>query len=237
MNRPPALAAAPGPLLFLVTRTVEDTTTATYDEPAALSLLRRAARRGFSIQAHRSGGFRIQWQAHRVGAPSTPRTITAEPMTPARLTATMRADLEDIAARARVRRAPDGTIRFGLSRIPRAATARLHARGLLTAPADDPARVVVTLSARLALLAEAHRTWTKAPRGWYRPADDIRPGEWAFSAGSFRPGGKSGKAHDRTSSAGCSCKQFAEFAHDRADAARRARQHREAVAAAMLAEL
>lgn len=240
MTRQPASgrasAAAPGSVLFQVTRAAEDITTATYDEAAALALLRRAARRGFGIQARRSGGFTIEWKAHRLSAPPAPRLITAEPTTPARLTATMRADLEHIAS-GRARRQAGGAIRIGLSQIPPAAAARMHARGLLTAPAYDSARVVLTLSARLALLAEAHRTWTKAPRGWYWPADDVRPGEWAFSAGSFRPGGKSGKQYDRTSAAGCSCKEFAEFAEDRADAARRARQHREAVAAAMLAAL
>ncbi|WP_033247135.1 hypothetical protein [Nocardia carnea] len=240
MTRPPASgragAAAPGPLLFQVTRTAEDTTIATYDEAAALILLRRAARRGFGIQAQRSGGFRIEWQAHRLDTPPASRLITAEPTTPARLTAIMRADLEHI-AECRARRRAAGGIRIGLSQIPPAAAARLHARGLLTTPADDPARVVLTLSARLALLAEAHRTSTKVPRGWYRPADDLRPGEWAFSAGSYRPGGKSGMAHDRTSAAGCSCKEFAEFAEDRTDAARRARQHRETVAAALVATL
>lgn len=130
-----ASAAASGPLLFQVTRTAEDTTTATYNEAAALVLLRRAARRGFGIQAQRSGGFRIEWQALRLDAPPASRLITAEPTTPARLTATMRADLEHIAG-SRARRRAGGGIRIGLSQIPPGAAARLHARGLLTAPAS-----------------------------------------------------------------------------------------------------
>ncbi|WP_433635624.1 hypothetical protein [Nocardia sp. CA-120079] len=216
------------------------TWTTTNNEADTVSLLRRAVRvRRATVEARRSGGFIMRWTVHHLtGEPST-ATITAEPLTPARLTKTMRADLEHIAEHpSRARWRTDGSLHVGfLGRIPPATARRLADRGLIASDTANSAAVRLTLAARLALLAEQHRTSTRQPRGWYRPGDYLRPGEWALSAGLCRGGGKSGLMHDGTSSATCSCGDFYEPANDRRDAAHRAREHRQYAAAALVATL
>ena len=217
-----------------------DTWTTTYSEADATSLLCRGVRtRRATVEARRSGGFLLQWTVHHLTGEPTTATITAEPVTPARLTATMRADLDSIAEHpTRARWLADGSLHVGfVGRIPPATARRLADRGLIaTDPANSPA-VRLTLAARLALLAEQHRTTTAEPRGWHRPSDYLRPGEWPTSAGSPRGGGKSGKTYDGHSSARCSCGNFYELANDRRAAARRARGHRHHVTAALVATL
>ncbi|MGW4720671.1 hypothetical protein [Nocardia sp. NPDC004260] len=233
------------PLRFRISRADggADTWTATYSEADATSLLRRAVRtRRATVEARRNGGFVLQWNVHHLTGDTvttTTATITAEPITAARLTATMRADLEHIAEHpTRARWRPDGSLHVGfLGRIPPAAARRLADRGLIATEPENRPAVRLTLAARLALLAEQHRTTTAEPRGWHHPSDYLRPGEWPTSAGSHRPGGKSGKVYDRHSSARCSCGEFSEFAEDRSDAARRVRGHRQHVAAALVATL
>lgn len=217
-----------------------ETWTTTYSEADTVSLLRRAVRtRRATVEARRSGGFFLQWTVHHITGQTATATITAEPLTPARLTATMRADLEAIAKHpTRAHWRASGSLHTGfLGRIPPATARRLADRGLIATEPDNTPAVRLTLAARLALLAEQHRTTTAEPRGWHRPSDYLRPGEWPTSAGSPRPGGKSGKTYDRHSSAGCSCRNFYELAEDRPDAARRARGHRQHVAAALVATL
>jgi hypothetical protein len=94
--------------------------------------------------------------------------------------------------------------------------------------------VTVSLAARLALLAAGHRTRTTEPNGYRHPAD---LGLAGLSAGLNKPGGRSGRLHDRTSAASCSCRRWSTWAEDRARARALAAQHRQQATAAMLRQL
>ncbi|MDN3056877.1 hypothetical protein PH213_20445 [Streptomyces sp. SRF1] len=209
-------------------------------EAHARYLLRRAVNRGYDVEATEAGGAVITWTVRRLGPGGgnvieEPRSIALAPLAPAgALTGRTVEDLEAIHASNRARYAEhDGrrVIVAGFFRVPPMATARLRARSLVT---EDPdRRVRLTLAARLALLARAHRTRTTEPRGWQRPADI-----GLDSAGLNRPGRRNGLVYDRISAVLCSCGQLAAHGDGRDDARRLATQHRrEAAAAFIVAEL
>lgn len=200
----------------------------TCSEAHALALLRRAVRLGYRVEATRHGGAVIareipagtdQW------SPPRTHTVTLEPVTPAgTVTAANRIDLGIIDRRGGLRRPAQlnhGRIDAGLNSIPPAAAARLIDRGLVTV---DGTTVTVSLIARLAMVAQDHRTETSEPRGYHREQGVIGP--WR----------KGGCVYDRSSAAHCECR-WSYPAEDRDDARRRAREHRQQAAAAMLADL
>lgn len=213
-------------------------TEGTASETHALYLLRRAARRGHDIEATRAGGARITWTARRFGrrdgeVTEEARSIELAPHLPvgtALTDATVR-DLTDIHEARRPRYAEeDGRRVISLNhfcRIPPVATARLRARGMVTEDSDG--RVRLTLTARLGLLARAHRTRTTEPRGWQYPADI-----GMASAGLCKPGRRSGLLYDRGSAAVCTCGQLAAYGDGRDEARRRAAEHRREVARAFI---
>jgi len=218
----------------LITNADGSTEEGTCSEDHALSLLRRAVRLGFQVEATRHGGAVIVREIP--GSTGTHRhTVALEPVTPAgRLTATVRLDLAIIDRRmgrslaARLNPVT-GRIDAGLNSIPPAAAARLISRGLVTV--TDGA-VAVSLTARLAMLAQDHRTETRQPRGWYqRSSVDGQPlpgPSWVRARYA---------SYDRSSVASCSCHGWSYPAEDRDDARRRAHGHRQEVTARFVAAL
>ncbi|MGW1353045.1 hypothetical protein ACWCQE_27820 [Streptomyces sp. NPDC002409] len=214
------------------------TTEGTASEQHAVMLLVRAVRRGYAIEATAAGGALITWTRHLFGPGENTviradRSITLEPSTPVgTLSDAVRADLDLIDGDRHARYDEEGgrrVIRGLLWRIPAFTTARLRARGLVV---EEGERVRLSLTARLGLLAHAHRTRTAAPNGWYRPSAGASYG----SAGLNRPGGRAGMLYDGGSAAVCSCGDLSAFGGDRGEARRLAREHRRAVAAAFVAE-
>ncbi len=252
---PPSPANPLRRLLFVETITAPGQPNARgrLDETQARSLLRRAATRGYAVEATRSGGALITWTVKRLGpadgqVTTSPRSVALDPVTPARITPAVRRDLEavDDSPGAALFLAPDartpghGRIRSGLYSIPPATSERLITGGLLTlgeiTPARDWARdsfgailgtytsVRLSLVARLAMHAADHHTSTGEPRGWV---------SMPHSAGRQDRGGR---GYDRSSWANCAC-HWSTFAEDRPDAARRAREHRQSRTAALITSL
>jgi hypothetical protein len=202
-------------------------TAGTCDEAHALSLLRRAVRRGYTVEATRAGGAVIVRTVHDGDYVPRRHTVTIEPAVPAgKITKAMRRDLVALAdrdARSGPNRIDAGTRRInaGLYSIPPAATARLADRGLVKIDDD---RVTVSLAARLAILAQDHRTETSEPRGYHRVDGVIGP--WR----------KGGCLYDGSSVARCACHWT--YPMDTRDSARRkAHEHRQQVTAALVGEL
>ncbi|MCQ1581222.1 hypothetical protein [Streptomyces parvus] len=226
-----------------ITHADGDTATETSTEADALRLLRTAVRRGYRVEATRNGGAIVERDIHngRSIVPET-RTVTLEPVTPVgRLTATVRESLSDIAAREAYRidvaerefRDQVGRISAGFRGVAPAAAARLVARGLvvLGEPYEATSNgylpetrtpVRVSLSARLGMHAQDHRTHTIAPAGYVRPADaDLH----MVTAGRQTPGG--GLVYSRASAAGCTCRTWSATGDGRDDARRLAQGHRQ----------
>lgn len=234
-----------------ITSADNETTTGTATEAHALSLLRRpAVRRGCRMEATRTGGVIITRQVWTGDVLPKQRTIALEPVKPvARLTTTTREDLDAVLAASgaylveqaeREFRARVGRIGAGITGIAPAAAARLVDRGLLVLgePYADtsngylPERrrpVKVSLAARLAMLAQAHRTETTQPAGWVKPSDM----GYEF-IGRDRHGGRT---YVSTSAARCSCHGWSQLCEDRDDARRKARGHREQVTAELVESL
>lgn len=233
-----------------ITHTDGSTSEARYTEAEAFDLLGRVLRkrRGFHVEATRAGGVIITRDVYDGGITPKRHTLAlesaAQPVT--KLSAQTRMDLETLVdhhGQAFLAQGGpnDGRICASLYGIPPGATRKLIERGLVTVGDELPARergnedsrrpVAVSLVARLAMIAQDHRTSTRQPNGYVRPSDIGRS-----DAGLNKPGGRCGKVYDRTSSASCSCR-WSEFAEDRDDARRRAREHRRQATAAMLRTL
>ncbi|MFE3378749.1 hypothetical protein [Streptomyces anulatus] len=208
-------------------------------ERHARRLLVTAVRRGYAVEATPTGGAHITWNALLFGPGGgsvvrAPRSIELAPFTPVgALSATTREDLALIAGDRHARYAEQAgrrVITGPFWTIPAFATARLRARALVV---EEEGRVCLTLTARLGLLAQAHRTRTTEPEGWYRPSAGDRYG----SAGLNRPGRRAGVMRDGSSWAVCSCGELTgALGEDRAGARRLAAEHRREVAARFIAE-
>lgn len=203
-------------------------TEGTCTEAHAASLLARAVRLGYRVTATRSGGSVIVRDIPSVaGCVPRRRMVTLEPAVPCgTLTATVRRDLAAV-DKARAPYLRDGRICAGFYTVPPTATARLIGRALVTVSDAKGERspVVVSLVARLAMLAADHQTRTSKPRGYYRDPGHIGP--WR----------KGGCMYDRSSAASCSCRGFSAWAEDRDGARRKAREHRESVTAVFIQSL
>ncbi|GGW99935.1 hypothetical protein [Streptomyces chryseus] len=213
-------------------------TEGTAHERHATMLLASAVRRGYAVEFTPAGGALITWTRHLFGpggnsAVRAERSISLEPLTPVgALSATTRLDLNLIAGDRHTRYAEkDGRrVIAGLTwQIPAFTTARLRARRLVVEEGD---RLRLSLTARLGLLAQQHRTRTTDPRGWYRPS----AGDPYGVAGLNRPGGRAGMLRDGGSAAMCSCGALSGWGGGRDEARRLTRDHRRAVAAAFIAE-
>ncbi|MFF4283022.1 hypothetical protein ACFY0Z_30095 [Streptomyces kronopolitis] len=208
------------------------------NEMHAASLLRRAVRRNFSVEATRYGGVLIRWEARGFGPMDGqitrfPRSITLSPLCPVRaLSDTQLRDLDVINSYGTRFVPGTGRIEADLFHVPPATTARLLCSVLVVV---DPSvgRARLSLPARLALHARDHQTSTAQPRGWYHPADG--PRSFARSAGLNKPGRRSGLMHDRSSSVSCACGGLFAFAEDREDARRQACAHRQEATRDLLA--
>jgi len=228
------------PIAFRETVTSADGSTeeGTCTEAQASRLLATAVRRGYTVEATRNGGAVIVRTIPGTADHWTPtrrHTVTLEPLAEAgKVTDTMRSDLviiglwpagRNLAARLN---AGTGRIDAGLNSIPRGAAKRLIERGLVTVTGDA---VTVSLSARLAMLAQDHRTETSEPPGYYNSLGaDGRPEPGLWTRKRFA-------RHDSTSVASCSCRGWSYPAEDREDARRRAHGHRQEATAAMLRAL
>lgn len=219
--------------------------TGTCSEAHAWSLLQRAVRHGYSVEATRTGGAVIVREIPSGSLTWTPRrkhTVTLEPSAAAgKITDQMRRDLDAIAARRSGAWLAAGRINAGFYTVPKAAAARLVQRGLVTV---DGTAVSLSLAARLAMLAQDHRTTTSEPPGYRRPIDmafrdALRTGgpvQWDGNVGLNKGGGRGGKAYYRDSTASCTCR-WSYPPEDRDDARRRAHLHRQEITAAMVRTL
>jgi hypothetical protein len=218
-------------ITFRMTVTSADGTISegTCGEAAARRMLSTAMRRGYRTEATLQGGA-VMVRDIRGGVVPRRHTVTLEPATPAgKITDTARRDLELIASRG-ASLLPNGRIKAGyIYGIPPAATAQLIARGLVTVAGDA---VTISLAARLAMLAQDHRTETREPKGYVYPSDI---GRGHLSAGLNKPGGRAGKVYDGSSVASCSCRGWSYPAGDRDTARRKAHEHRQQATATMLA--
>lgn len=213
------------------------TSEGTASEAHALMLLRRAVRRGYAIEATREGGALITWTRRDLGSRLVHRSITLAPQMPVgKLTDAI---VEDLVTVDELRPAQyiendfgRRVILAGLVEVGPMATASLRARRLVTT--DDQAPVRLTLTARLGLLANAHRTSTTEPQGWARPADI---GLQAVTAGLNKPGRRAGMIRSSGSAATCTCRELHEFGGDRTEARRLAHIHLHDVAAAFVTAL
>ncbi|GAA5070475.1 hypothetical protein [Streptomyces similanensis] len=224
------------------------TATGTATEAHARALLRTAVRRGYRVEATRTGGVIIErdvWDGSRI---PKKRTVALEPVTPlGNITPTIRGDLDVIAARdAYLVTGAEGTfmgrngrIAAGLHGIPPAAAKRLIGRGLvvLGEPYEATSNgympetrtpVRVSLAARLALHAQAHRTRTSEPLGYVRPAD---VGMGGITAGLNKGGRRGGLIYDGSSAASCTCREWTGTFEQRMFALDAARRHRQAATA------
>ncbi|MFC8465972.1 hypothetical protein [Streptomyces sp. NPDC057250] len=209
------------------------------NERHAVSILTRAVRRGYAVEATPSGGALITWTRATFGPTAdgtirADRSISLEPFTPVgAISPTTRADLALIGGDPHAHYAEQDGRRVisGLVwRIPAFTTARLRARSLITE--DEAGRVRLTLTARLGLLAQAHRTRTTEPAGWHRPSAATPYG----SAGLNRPGRRAGMLHDGGSAALCACGGLAGYGSDRAEARRLTAAHRREVTTRFITE-
>ena len=248
-----AETAAP---MFRETITAADGTSeqGSCSEEHALGLLRTAVRRGYTVEATRTGGVVIVRKV-ATGLSVVPRhrTVALEPVTPVRaLTERTRLDLQAIAGRdgkhpARLMR---GRICAGLCSIPPAASKVLQARGLVAVhwEGGSPETVTLTLAARLAMLAQEHKTRTSEPAGYQYPSDmayrdALRTGQRVTLStpgigrvGLNKPGRRAGKCYYGDSTAFCTC-SWSWPCGDRDDARRKAREHRQEATAVMVAAL
>ncbi|MFB7496061.1 hypothetical protein ACFC09_15440 [Streptomyces sp. NPDC056161] len=126
-------------------------------EAHALQLIRRAFRRGHTVDATPEGGAVLTWTALRLvdgEAVEQGRSISLTPQTPAGpLTDAVRGHLLNLhASAAGLPARLDGrpVIRVGHQTIPPAATSHLYGHRLVT---EEGGRVRLTLTARLALLS------------------------------------------------------------------------------------
>lgn len=204
----------------------------------ATMLLTRAVRRAYAVEATPSGGALITWTRRLFGpgavsAVRAERSIGLEPVTPVgALSAATRDDLALIAATPDARYAIQGGRRIitGLMwTIPPFPTARLRARGLVV---EENGRLRLSLAAQLGLLAQAHRTRTTEPQGWYRPSASAPYG----SAGLNRPGGRAGMLRDGSSAALCACGALSATGGDRTEARRLAAEHRREMTARFITD-
>jgi hypothetical protein len=240
--------------MFTQTTTHTDgtTVTGTATEAHVVALLRRALRRrNVTVEATRTGGVIIVRKVWTGDVLPKTMTITCEPVTPVgRITPTMRADLADLDARGGAYRVTAAEPEFrshvgrtyaGLTSIPPATSARLIDRGLVGVGAPYSATsngwlpetrvpVRVTLASRLAMLADDHRTHTNAPAGYVHASD-----HGSASAGRQTPGGA--LVYDRISTAGCTCGAWSATVEGRDEARGKAREHRQAAAAAFVRAL
>ncbi|MFD4356825.1 hypothetical protein ACFWPX_30035 [Nocardia sp. NPDC058518] len=209
--------------MFTIHQTIDGQPRAcTYTERDTIRLLRTGHRRGVEIDPRAAGGAVLRWTPPSLMFHRTPREIRIEAQIPVRMSTALQANLDRI---------HDGA-RADLLDLSDSAKARLYAAGLIII--DSTQTIRVTLAARLALTACAHRTHTRAPRGYHHPADH----RYAIdSVGLNKPGGRAGKIHDRTSHASCTCGALDYFADDRSTAARAARRHRAQAAAALVEAL
>ncbi|WP_327415429.1 hypothetical protein [Streptomyces sp. NBC_01233] len=213
-------------------------TEGTASEGHATMLLTTALRREYAVEFTPAGGALITWTRRLFGTGEgsvvrAERSISLEPEMPVgNLSATTRLDLDLIAGDRHARYAEkDGRrVVTGLTwQIPAFTTARLRARGLVV---EDGDRLRLSLTARLGLLAQLHRTRTTEPKGWYRPS----AGDPYGAAGLNRPGGRAGMLRDGTSAATCACGALSAWGGDRDEARRLTLAHRREVAAAFIAE-
>jgi hypothetical protein len=218
---------------FRMTVINADGTTAegAYTEADAMCSLRRAVRRGYRVEATRNGGVVITREIPSAGdtwAPARKHVVTLEPVAvPGKITGTMRHDLDLIAIRGGSLLA-NGRIKAGyFYGIPPAASARLIARGFVTVRGTA---VAVSLSARLAMLAQDHQTTTREQRGY------VRPGDIGLSTCGANGGGRSGLVYDRSSGVTCACR-WSLPTEDRETARRLAHEHRQQATAALVGTL
>ncbi|MCY0963374.1 hypothetical protein [Streptomyces sp. H27-H5] len=158
--------------MFLFTLTQDFVRQGTATESHAITLLRRAVRRGYDVEAATDGSVAVNWTYRRFHPHDEPRSLTLTPQILIRgLTETTRQDLELIQAagdRARFEtQSGRQVVTLGFHRIPPAASVRLNERGFIT---DDHGRARLTLPALIAMHAQDHRTHTTAPRVGYAPA-------------------------------------------------------------------
>ncbi|MFD6935250.1 hypothetical protein ACFWAP_03710 [Streptomyces goshikiensis] len=203
-------------------------TEGTASEAHALTALRRAVRRGYAIEATRDGGALVTWSRRELSGGIAHRAVQFTPEMPVgALTESVIQDLRliDDMRGAQYVENDNGRriIRIGFLEIAPMVTARLRARKLVT----DEDNVRITLTARLGLLATAHRTSTTEPGGWSRPADIGRQ-DW--TAGLNRPGRRAGLINSTASHATCTCGQFTAVGGSRDEARALARTHRQAMA-------
>lgn len=231
-----------------------DTAVGTASELHAFTLLRTAVQRGYRTEATRTGGVIITRDVWDGFVLPKKAVITLEPEQPVTLISkAVRLDLEDIAADSSPYRVTTaghhfrrraGRLYARLTSIPPMTAQRLIDRGLVVVGPEETATsngympevrtpVRLSLAARLALVAQAHRTSTRAPRGYVYPADIGMTG----TVGLNKPGRRAGQVYDGTSSATCICRGLSRPAGDRNEAQRYAREHREEVTGAMLAAL
>ncbi|MBP2056345.1 hypothetical protein J2Z21_009363 [Streptomyces griseochromogenes] len=216
-------------------------------------MLRRTLKYGrCTAEATRTGGAIIEREVRDGGLVAKKRSITLEPVKPVgSITANTRGHLAAIDAESAPYLVTEamppfqsrvGRISAGVDSIPPAATARLVDRGLVTVGPpwrstsngylpETRATVAVSLAARLAMLAQDHRTYTIAPAGYVKPLDIGHD-----FIGRNSPRG--GVTYDRRSPAGCSCRTWSATSVDGRDDARRlAREHRQQMTAEFIASL
>lgn len=201
-----------------------------YTSGEARQLLATAAQRGYAAEATWPGGITITRPVHGFSLVRRLHIVRLEPLTPAgKITPAVRRDLELInGRRSRTERGTGVILAGNFGAIPAGAARRLRARGLIE---DDGQAVTVSLSARLAMCAQAHRATASAPGGYYRPAE-----RGVNSAGLNKPGGRNGLLYDPGSTARCPCKWY-EPCGSQVEARRKAAEHRQAETGRLLAEL
>lgn len=204
---------------FTVSRTDSDGNLKQFRETedrltAALAQAARTAR--FSLEATVKGGVTIT----RIGTEANGYqaiTFRYEPLVRADLTPRLHNHLAELATAAWIARTDGGGLTAPWHVVPAADAARLYANGLVADVPDELTPggpgVRLTVTAGLKLAAATHRTRTTEPSG--------------VEIGGIR---------DLTSWAKCAC-GWTEFGHDRTDAARRARDHRQQRTAAFAATL
>lgn len=231
--------------MFTETITTADGTTETGSctEAHALTTLRRAVKKGYRVEATRTGGAIIERDVWTGDTLPKKLTVVIEPVKPVgTITPTMRDDLEAIGryeayrvdAAERPFRDRVDRIHASFRSVPPAAARRLVERGLVTLgePYQDTSNgylaetrtpVRVSLAARLATHARTHRTRTTEPNGYVKPADI----GMTNTNGLNKPGRRAGRVYDGSSRAGCSCGTWSTWAEDRGRALRAAREHRQ----------
>ncbi|WP_128378529.1 hypothetical protein [Streptomyces cavernae] len=226
----------------IVTHADGSTGHGTATEAYALSLLRKAVRRDCRMEATRTGGIVITRDLWRGRVVPDHHIVALEPAKPVnRLTPAVRRDLEAVLA------APDAYVVNQAEQPFRARVGRLWARFVSLAPgtvarlveggllvlgepyaatsngflSEQRRPVRVSLAARLAMGAQAHRTRTTEPNGYVHAADIGLP------PGSGRNVGQKVLVYDASSAVGCSCRSWSKMAEHRDVARLYVREHRE----------